>query len=287
MEIKTVGVAGAGHMGSGIAQVFAQAGIPVRLYDVDRIPLSQARRNIQWSLDKFVKHGTLTPLEGEAVLERITFTEDLEDLAGPGFVLESVVEDFDVKAELFRELDRICPPQAVLASNTSAIPITRLGGKTRRPGKVVGMHFMNPAQMMPLVEVVRGLETDEVVYRFVETLARRLGKEPVPVNDRPGFIANRILMPMINEAIFAFEGGVAKAEDIDRIVSLGMNHPMGPLALADLIGLDTCLAILVSLQKEFGDGKYRPCSLLRRMVDAGRLGRKSGRGFFDYPDEES
>ena len=281
MALK-VAVIGAGTMGNGIAQVFAQAGHTVVLSDVDGSALERARAQIDRSLGKLAEKGKIPPADRTAALERIEFTRDLADVTAADLVVEAVVEKFDVKRELFAELDRITKPATILASNTSSISITRLGAVTKRADKVVGMHFMNPVPLMALVEVIRGQATSDETTRTVMDLSRALGKTPVEVNDFPGFVANRVLMPMINEAIFCVMEGVATPEAIDTVMKLGMGHPMGPLALADFIGLDVCLAILEVLHRGLGDDKYRPCPLLRRMVAAGHLGRKSGQGFYDY-----
>jgi 3-hydroxybutyryl-CoA dehydrogenase len=277
-----VAVLGAGTMGNGIAQVFAQAGHTVILRDLDRAILDRALGQIDRSLGKLAEKGRIGAADRAAVLGRIHATTDLGEAAAALLVVEAVVEKLEVKRELFAELDRVTPPAAVLASNTSSISITKLGAATRRPDKVIGMHFMNPVPLMALVEVIRGQATSDETTRTVMDLSRALGKTPVEVNDFPGFVSNRVLMPMINEAVFAVYEGVAKAEAIDEVMKLGMNHPMGPLTLADFIGLDVCLAILEVLHEGLDDPKYRPCPLLRRMVDAGWLGRKSGRGFYTY-----
>ena len=277
-----VAVIGAGTMGNGIAQVFGQGGHGVVLSDIDAAALERARAQIDRSLGKLAEKGKIAAADRTAALSRIEFTRDLADVTAADLVVEAVVEKLDVKRELFAELDRITKPATILASNTSSISITRLGAATRRPDKVIGMHFMNPVPLMALVEVIRGQATSEETTRTVMDLARALGKTPVEVNDFPGFVSNRVLMPMINEAIFAVYEGVAKPEAIDEVMKLGMNHPMGPLTLADFIGLDVCLNILEVLHEGLGDPKYRPCPLLKRMVDAGWLGRKSGRGFYTY-----
>ena len=281
MALK-IAVIGAGTMGNGIAQVCAQGGHTVVLSDVDGAALERARTQVDRSLGKLAEKGKIAPADRTATLERIEFTPDLADVTAADFVVEAVVEKFEVKRELFAELDRITKPGTILASNTSSISITRLGAATRRPDKVIGMHFMNPVPLMALVEVIRGQATSEETTRAVMDLSRALGKTPVEVNDFPGFVSNRVLMPMINEAIFAVYEGVATPEAIDEVMKLGMNHPMGPLTLADFIGLDVCLAILEVLHEGLGDPKYRPCPLLKRMVAAGWLGRKSGRGFYTY-----
>jgi 3-hydroxybutyryl-CoA dehydrogenase len=275
-------VLGAGTMGNGIAQVFAQGGHEVMLRDLERPILDRALSTIDKSLAKLAEKGKIAPGEREAALGRITAVTDLEPAAAADLAVEAVVEDLQAKSALFRELDRLAPAQAILASNTSSISITKLGAVTRRPDKVIGMHFMNPVPLMALVEVIRGQATSDETTRAVMDLSRTLGKTPVEVNDFPGFVSNRVLMPMINEAIFAVYEGVATPEAIDQVMKLGMNHPMGPLTLADFIGLDVCLAILNVLHDGLGDPKYRPCPLLKRMVDAGWLGRKSGRGFHRY-----
>ena len=277
-----VAVIGAGTMGNGIAQVFAQGQHTVCLSDVDGAALERARAQIDRSLGKLAEKGKVSAADRTASLERIEFTRDLADVTASDLVVEAVVEKLEVKRELFAELDRITKPGTILASNTSSISITRLGAATRRPDKVIGMHFMNPVPLMALVEVIRGQATSDETTRTVMDLSRALGKTPVEVNDFPGFVSNRVLMPMINEAIFAVYEGVAKPEAIDEVMKLGMNHPMGPLTLADFIGLDVCLNILEVLHEGLGDPKYRPCPLLKRMVAAGWLGRKSGRGFYSY-----
>ena len=282
MEIKAIGVVGAGQMGGGIAHVAALAGIDVALADVSAAVVEKGVAAIARNLDRQVAKGTVTAAAKAAALAHIRPEVGLAGLAGCQLAIEAVVEDLDVKLGVLTELDRLLVPGAILASNTSSISITKLASATSRPERFIGMHFMNPVPMMQLVEVIRGLATGDDTYREVEALAKRLGKVPVEVNDFPGFVANRVLMPMINEAVYTVYEGVGTPEAVDTVMKLGMNHPMGPLALADLIGLDTCLAILRVLHDGLGDPKYRPCPLLVKMVDAGRLGRKSGRGFYSY-----
>ena len=280
--IKIVGIVGAGTMGNGIAQVFAQAGFTVRLVDVAQPMLDRARGAIDKSLAKFVEKGKITASDRDAALSRLSTATKLDRLADADYVVEAIVEHVEEKRALFTSLDALVKPETILASNTSSISITRLGAATKRPDKVLGMHFMNPVPLMSLVEMIRGQATSDQSMRTASDLCVQLGKTPVEAADFPGFIANRILMPMINEAIFAVMEGVGTPDAIDTVMKLGMNHPIGPLALADFIGLDTCLAILNVMHDGLGDPKYRPCPLLRRMVDAGHLGRKSGRGFYVY-----
>jgi 3-hydroxybutyryl-CoA dehydrogenase len=282
MEIRTVGVIGAGTMGNGIAQVFAQSGFTVRLVDIAQPMLDRARSAIEKSLGKFVEKGKLTAAERDAAMSRLTTATAIDRLIEADYIVEAIVEDAETKGGLFTSLDAVARPEVILASNTSSISITRLGAATKRADKVLGMHFMNPVPLMPLVEMIRGHATSAESMRIASDLCVTLGKTPIEAADYPGFIANRILMPMINEAIFAVMEGVGTPEAIDSVMKLGMNHPMGPLTLADFIGLDVCLAILDVLHDGFGDPKYRPCPLLRRMVAAGQLGRKSGRGFYTY-----
>ena len=282
MSIKIVGVVGAGTMGNGIAQTFAQAGFEVRLVDVARPMIDRGCRAIEASLAKFVEKGKLTPVDRDAILGRLHTGTTLDVLGQADYVVEAISEDVQAKKALFNALDGLTNPECVLASNTSSISITVLGAATKRPDKVLGMHFMNPVPIMTLVELIRGQSTSDASMASARDLCARLGKTAVEAADYPGFIANRVLMPMINEAIFAVMEGVGTPEAVDTVMKLGMNHPMGPLALADLIGLDVCLAILNVLHDGLGDPKYRPCPLLRRMVAAGYLGRKSGRGFFEY-----
>ena len=282
MDIKVVGVIGAGTMGNGIAQVFAQSGFAVKLVDVAQPMLDRARSTIEKSLARFVDKAMMTAADRDATLARVTTATSVDRLTDVDFVVEAIVESAEAKRALFTSLDAITRPEAILASNTSSISITLIGAATKRPDKVLGMHFMNPVPLMKLVEMIRGQATSSESMRVACDLAVRLGKTPVEAADYPGFIANRILMPMINEAIFAVMEGVGTAEAIDAVMKGGMNHPMGPLTLADFIGLDVCLAILNVLHDGLGDPKYRPCPLLRRMVAAGQLGRKSGQGFYKY-----
>jgi 3-hydroxybutyryl-CoA dehydrogenase len=281
-SIHTIGVVGAGTMGHGIAQVAAQSGYQVTLVDAVPAALERGRTQIGKGLERLVAKGKLAAEDRDQALGRLATGGDLAALSGADLVVEAVVEREDVKRNVLSELDRVCLADTILATNTSSISITRLAASTSRPEKVIGMHFMNPVPVMQLVEVIRGLATSQETWEAVEAASRRMGKTPVEVHDAPGFVSNRVLMPMINEAIFCLYEGVGKAEAIDEVMKLGMNHPMGPLALADLIGLDVCLDILRVLQQGFGDPKYRPCPLLVKMVDAGRLGRKSGRGFYEY-----
>ena len=280
MEISKVGVVGAGTMGNGIAQVFASSGFDVVMRDVGQAQLDRGMSAIQKSLGKFVEKGKLSQEDSETALDRITTTTELSDMRHCGLVVEAIFENFDAKAATFKELDGLVGSDAILASNTSSIDITRLAAVTGRHERFIGMHFFNPVPLMSLVEIIRGLATSNETYAAVRDLSTSLGKTPVEVRDYPGFVSNRVLMPMINEAIFALFEGVASKEDIDTVMKLGMNHPMGPLQLTDFIGLDTCLAIMEVLHHGLGDDKYRPCPLLRKMVTAGLLGKKSGQGFY-------
>jgi len=282
--MSRVVVVGAGTMGSGIAHVFAQHGWDTALVDSSPPALERALDGIRRNLDRQVKKGTVTSEDAARAIGRLSAAGTLDAARGTELAVEAVTEDREVKLRLFRELDAALPPAAILASNTSSISITALGGATRRPSQVIGMHFMNPVPVLPLVEVIRGLDTSDATSERVVAIARALGKTPVVVRDSPGFVSNRVLMPMINEAIFCVMEGVAAAEDVDTVMKVGMNHPLGPLALADLIGLDVCLAILQVLHRDLGDDKYRPAPLLAQLVAAGRLGKKSGRGFYAYRD---
>ncbi|PTX62476.1 3-hydroxybutyryl-CoA dehydrogenase [Melghirimyces profundicolus] len=283
MSIRNFTVVGAGQMGSGIAQVAAQSGFTVRLLDLEEAFVRKGMRGIDKYLFRQVEKGRLTETEKGEVLSRIRPTTDLaEAVRETDIVVEAVVENMEVKTDLFKKLDEKAPGHAILATNTSSLPITGIAAATQRPDHVIGMHFMNPVPVMKLVEVIRGLATSDNVFEAVEKLARDMGKHPVEVNDSPGFVSNRVLMPMINEAVYTVYEGVAEPEAVDEVMKLGMNHPMGPLTLADFIGLDTCLYIMETLYEGFGDPKYRPCPLLRKYVKAGWLGRKTGRGFYTY-----
>ncbi len=282
MDIRVLGVVGAGQMGSGIAQVASSNGLDVILNDIDESLVVKGLSAIGKSLGRQVEKGAVSREMADSVLMRIKASSSLDDMARADFVVEAASERQDVKFAIFSRLDEVCPPHAILASNTSSIPIGRIASRTRRPGKVIGMHFMNPVPVMKLCEIIRAMATSEETFRTTWDLAVRLDKTPAEASDYPGFISNRILMPMINEAIYCLYHGVGRREDIDTVMRLGMNHPMGPLALADLIGLDTCLAIMETLYEGFCDPKYRPCPLLRRYVEAGWLGRKTKKGFYDY-----
>jgi 3-hydroxybutyryl-CoA dehydrogenase len=282
MEIKTIGVIGAGQMGNGIAQVAAAAGYNVIMRDIEDKFIEKGMATITKSLDKLVSKEKISAEDKEAILGRITTTLELQPFSEADLVVEAIIERIDLKLELFKELESICGDNVLFSSNTSSISITELAAGTQRSDKFIGMHFMNPVPLMKLVEVIKGKETSEETTKIIIELSEKMGKTPIEVNDSPGFISNRLLLPMLNEAMFAYQEGVATPEAIDGIMKIGMNHPMGPLALADLIGLDTCLAIMKVLHEGFGDDKYRPCPLLEEKVAAGDLGRKSGKGFHDY-----
>jgi len=282
MEIRTYGVIGAGQMGNGIAQVAAMSGLYVIMNDINDEFVDKGYATITKNLDRSVEKGKISKEDRDGTLERITKSIDIRDMANCDFVVEAATEREDLKFKIFRDLDSICNPSVILATNTSSIPIGRIAAQTSRPEKVIGQHFMNPVPVMKLVEVIRGIATSDETFEVTWELSKKFGKIPALSNDFPGFIANRIAMPMINEAIFALYHSVGTPEDIDTVMKLGFNHPMGPLALADLIGLDTCLAIMETLYEGFKDSKYRPCPLLRKYVEAGWLGRKTGKGFYTY-----
>ena len=282
MSIEKIMVIGAGQMGGGIAQVAAQAGLQVVLNDIDTGFIEKRIAFIDKTLARNVEKGRISEDEKSEILARLIPSTSLQDAAEVDFVVEAAIENMEIKERIFRELDAIAKPGVILATNTSSLPITEIAAVTNRPANVIGMHFMNPVPVMTLVEIIRGIATSDEVYQIVEALAKRMGKTPVEVNDYPGFISNRVLMPMINEAIYCVYEGVAEPEAVDQVMKLGMNHPMGPLTLADFIGLDTCLAIMEVLYEGFADSKYRPCPLLRKMVKAGWLGKKSGKGFYAY-----
>ncbi|CUB30300.1 3-hydroxybutyryl-CoA dehydrogenase [Bacillus subtilis] len=287
MEIKQIMVAGAGQMGSGIAQTAADAGFYVRMYDVNPEAAEAGLKRLKKQLARDAEKGKRTETEVKSVISRISISQTLEEAEHADIVIEAIAENMAAKTEMFKTLDRMCPPHTILASNTSSLPITEIAAVTNRPQRVIGMHFMNPVPVMKLVEVIRGLATSEETALDAMALAEKMGKTAVEVNDFPGFVSNRVLLPMINEAIYCVYEGVAKPEAIDEVMKLGMNHPMGPLALADFIGLDTCLSIMEVLHSGLGDSKYRPCPLLRKYVKAGWLGKKSGRGFYDYEERTS
>ena len=282
MEIKTVGVVGAGQMGNGIAQVAAHSGLQVVMSDIADSFVQKGLGAISKNLDRMVEKGKISSQNKNEIMGKIKGTIQLKDMTNADFVVEAAVENETLKLNIFKELDQVCRKEIILSSNTSSISITKIASATQRPSQVIGMHFMNPVPVMQLVEIIRGLQTSQETFNTVKSLTEKMGKTPVEANDFPGFISNRILMPMINEAVYALFEGVGTPEAIDTVMKLGMNHPMGPLTLADLIGLDTCLAIMEVLYKGFGDSKYRPCPLLRKYVDAGYLGRKTGRGVYKY-----
>ena len=282
MSVHRIAVIGAGTMGNGIAQVCAASGLDVRMIDISQAALDRGLASVDGSLDRLVSRQKLSADDKAATLARIRTATRLEEIADRDIVVEAATENIELKLKIFADLDRFAPPQAILASNTSSISLTRIAAATQRPQQVIGMHFFNPVPVMQLVEIIRALQTSDATFEAVKALSQQIGKSPVEVNNSPGFVANRILLPMLNEAVFCLYERLASAEDIDTVMKLGMAHPMGPLALADLIGLDTCLSILEVLYEGFKDPKYRPCPLWREKVDAGHLGRKTGRGFFNY-----
>lgn len=282
MNLNLIAVLGGGQMGSGIAQVFAQSGFKTVIYDLAAGALDKSKAGITKNLDRAVEKGKMSAEDRDATLGRLSWTSNLADLTESDLVVEAIIEKLETKLQTWKQLDELCRPTAIFASNTSSLPITQLAGGVSHPERFIGMHFMNPVPVMQLVEIIRGYMTSDEVYQTIFDLSKTLGKVPVTVEDSPGFISNRILMPMINEAIFCLYEGIATKEDIDTVMKLGMNHPMGPLTLADFIGLDTCLFIMEVLYRDFADSKYRPCPLLRKMVQAGQLGRKTGAGFYTY-----
>jgi 3-hydroxybutyryl-CoA dehydrogenase len=285
MSIKTIGVVGAGTMGNGIVQVCAAAGLKVIMQDIGDAQVERGLATISGSLDRLIKKEKISAQDKQTTLSNISTTTALADLADSDIVIEAATENEAIKLDIFKQLDGLCQPQTILASNTSSISLTRIAGATQRADQVIGMHFMNPVPMMALVEVIRALQTSDATYQAVHELSEFIGKIPIEAKDSPGFVANRIIVPMINEAAYVYYEGLASAEGIDEIMKLGMAHPMGPLMLADLIGIDTIYAVIKVLHEGFGDSKYRPCPIWQQMVDAGYLGRKSGRGFYNYPDQ--
>jgi 3-hydroxybutyryl-CoA dehydrogenase len=284
MNIKTIGVVGAGTMGNGIVQVCATAGLKVIMQDINDTQVERGLTTIAGSLDRLIKKEKISEQDKQATLANISTTTALADLADTDIVIEAATENEAIKLDIFKQLDELCQPQTILASNTSSISLTRIAGATQRADQVIGMHFMNPVPIMALVEVIRALQTSDTTYQAVHELSEFIGKIPIEAKDSPGFVANRIIVPMINEAAYVYYEGLASAEGIDEIMKLGMAHPMGPLMLADLIGIDTIYAVIKVLHEGFGDSKYRPCPIWQQMVDAGYLGRKSGRGFYNYAD---